>query len=92
MRHASKILVVVALLVGILGLYAAAYLSLLKEPSDSLYDIELGRDGVVYLPRYRAGGVVAEVTFGPAHWVDRRVRPEHWGIGLASPYDVEEFQ
>jgi hypothetical protein len=90
-RHANKVLVVLALAAGVLALYSAAYLSLLKEPTWSLYDIDLGPDGPVYLPCYRAGGVIAEATFAPAHWIDRQVRPKHWQIGPASPYDVEVF-
>ena len=92
MRHANTILAALAMVAGILALYSVAYLSLVKEPSDSLLDIELGPNGIVYLPRYRAGGVVAEVTFAPAHWIDRRVRPGHWGVGPASPYDMQEFR
>jgi hypothetical protein len=91
-RHANAILVALAIVVGFLALYSAAYLSLVKAPSDNLCDIELGPDRIVYLPRYRTGGDIAEVTFAPAHWIDRQIRPEHWGVGPASPYDMEVFR
>lgn len=70
----------VAFVVLLIGMYAGAYLALVKRdlgvmPMSSSPLVELGE--VEAVPRY-VGGDVFACLFAPAHAVDRQLRPFYW--------------
>jgi hypothetical protein len=80
-------------LLALSGLYGGAYWLVLDEASFgfSVRTIE----GSFYFPRYCVGEKTARRKivhqfFRPAHWVDRRLRPEVWG--LAAQIELERKQ
>jgi len=77
MRHANKVLLVFAVLAVIAGLYAGAYLLMLDKVG---YELVVTADGGLRSTPYyhRYDGPLTHMLLGPAHAVDRLLRPEMW--------------
>jgi hypothetical protein len=56
--------------------YAGSYLALLS-PGEFAVGGSYRMD-VCRFPSYRVGGEYAHDFYRPAHWADRRVRPDYW--------------
>ncbi|WP_145093766.1 hypothetical protein [Anatilimnocola aggregata] len=71
----ARVALVVIGFVSVPLIYVGSYLWL----ADNAGPLEI-RAGGRCLPRqYHHGGRVAEFVFWPVHYVDRHVRPSHWG-------------
>jgi hypothetical protein len=66
---AATVLVVIACLLVLVGVYAGAYLASVRTISQ----------GSMLYPRYVIGGSSAPAFFRPAHRVDRWLRRDFWG-------------
>jgi hypothetical protein len=80
MRESVLRPIVAVLLIAVLTVaYAGSYAILVRK---SLVLAEGPR--FVCVPSYRFGGEPAKSIFFPAHFVDRLLRPGHWGAAPAS--------
>lgn len=77
----SPATVILALLAVLPLLYGSAYLLLAER--------WFVNPGGVWV-EYRAGGDLAEKLFAPAHWLDRKVRPQYWDY-MTLRDDVQYF-
>lgn len=72
----SSRVVAFSVFVLLLVAYVGGYVALLSPGELVLLD---GGSGLrARVPAYRVGGLVPRTIFGPALWVDQRVRPQYW--------------
>jgi len=91
MRHANKVLGIVALVLLSPAFYVGAYLGVVKIDRNQLRPCFTDDDGVIHFQRdqsYRLGGSAARAFFWPANEIDRRIRYDYWASGPAT-WDTE---
>jgi hypothetical protein len=69
----------------VLVLYVTAYFAIVTPATWHIENITLT------MPEYRFGGHYSERIFAPAHWCDRRIRPELWPVTYWAPETNQEI-
>jgi hypothetical protein len=94
-RKPNPILLVVAVVGVLLGLYASAYYAMVT-PQTNKFQNMIGASLIIISPRYRpfdeGEGHVAERVFAPMHRLDRRMRPRTWGGPIPTKAEWDAFQ
>jgi hypothetical protein len=91
MRHVNKVLLLLIVLVAVPLLYFAAHMSsmtVVVRTKGLTYESVRPQEYMVFGPEYRFGGLMSELFFLPANWLDRKIRPGFWQI----TYEVEDLQ
>jgi hypothetical protein len=72
-RHAAACLLFAVL-------FPASYIGSYALLADNSGRLEMRDDGCCYTRQYHYGAELTEAVYWPAHFVDVKLRPTHWGV------------